>query len=479
MRSLNPRRGSAVRQAAIRLRSRQPMLSILLLAAAALTSSACSGAEEAAESAQAEPEGRIVRDKLAFPDAEGYGRFSIGGRGGKIIFVTTLADKGPGTLRACIDAKGPRTCVFRVSGIIRFGEERPVIKNPYLTIAGQTAPGDGILVTHDGGAAGLTPILVKGTHDIIIRHIRVRTDKLGENREANDAFTIEDSNNIILDHVSGSWARDENVNTHGANDAITISSSIFAEGLRRHDKCALLGSDARQAQNVSFIKNICAHNGDRSPEVNFPPGSCIEVVNNVLYNASAAFLEIWESHGGTPVNVVGNYFRSGPESLPDAGAIVLQKINSAGSARIYRADNRVDPALIEINAAASIAEVAEPVCPPTHDALAVNEAYRRVMKTAGALPRDAFDRRVVSDVDNRKGVLVSKPGELPVFAEREPSADEDRDGMEDAWESAGGARPAVYDPWSDEDGDGWANFEEFLEFAHQRLTAQAEAREED
>lgn len=479
---LNTRRVSTVERSGARTHARQSIPATAVLAAAAVFTTACSGAEKSEKSDKsvlAEPERQISRDKLAFPDAEGYGRFAIGGRGGKIIFVTTLADKGPGSLRACIDAKGPRTCVFRVSGVIRFLEERPVIKNPFLTIAGQTAPGEGILITHDGGAAGLTPILVKGTHDIVIRHIRVRTDKLGDNREANDAFTIEDSNNILLDHVSGSWARDENVNTHGANDAITISSSIFAEGLRRHDKCALLGSDARQAQNVSFIKNICAHNGDRSPEVNFPQGSCIEVINNVLYNASAAFLEIWESHGGTPVNVIGNYFRSGPESLPDAGAIVLQKINSTGSARIYRADNRVDPALIEINAAASAAEVAEPVCPPTHDALAVNEAYRKVMRTAGALPRDAFDRRVVSDVDNRKGELVSVPGELPVIAATEPDADDDRDGMEDAWESAGGARPGAYDPWSDADGDGWTNFDEFLDFAHLRLAAQAEAGKKD
>lgn len=448
---------------------------------ALLAAPACSEAEVAAKPAPkaAAAEAPIPRDHLAFPGAEGFGRFAVGGRGGRILFVTTLADKGPGSLRACIDARGPRTCVFRVSGVIRFIDERPIIKNPFITIAGQTAPGDGVLVTHDGGAAGMTPILVKGAHDVVIRHIRVRTDKLGENRAANDAFTIEDSKQVILDHVSGSWARDENVNTHGANDAITISSSIFAEGLKRHDKCALLGSDAKQAQNVSFIKNICAHNGDRSPEINFPQGSCVEVINNVLYNASAAFLEIWESHGGTPVSVIGNYFRRGPESVRDAGAIVLQKLNSTGAARIYRADNRVDPELIAVNDAVGPAEVSEPVCPLTLAALPVADAYRQVMRTAGALPRDSFDRRVVSDVDNRKGQLVSEPGILPTLEPAEAAADADRDGMEDEWELAVGADPAKSDPWDDADDDGWVNFDEFLDFAHQRLVTRAETADQE
>lgn len=386
-----------------------------------------------------------------------------------MIFVTTLADSGRGTLRACIDAKGPRTCIFRVSGVIRFTTERPIIRNPYITIAGQTAPGGGILVTHDGGTAGLTPILIKNTHDVIVRHIRVRTDRMGDSRASNDAFTIEDSNNVILDHVSGSWARDENVNTHGANDAITISWSIFAEGLKRHDKCALLGSDAKNAQRVSFIKNICAHNGDRNPEVNFNKGSCIEVVNNVLYNAGAAFLEIWESHGGTPVNVVGNYFRSGPESQENAGAIVLQRLNSTGAAQIYQSDNRVDSGLIAMNEDAAAAGTDRPVCLLTHQPLSADEAFERVNKFAGALPHDSFDERIINDVTKRRGELVSQPGVLPEIAAGEVVTDVDMDGMEDDWERALRIDAATYNPWEDADKNGLSNFDDYLDFAHERL----------
>src|SRR3546814_4955771 len=99
---------------------------------------------------------------------------------------------------------------------------------------------------------------------------------------------------VILDHVSGAWALDENVNGQGQNDLITVSWSIFAEGIPRHDKCALLASDPRGPQRFSFVKNLCAHNGDRNPDANFPPDSCVEIVNNVFYNAGSQFAEIWE-----------------------------------------------------------------------------------------------------------------------------------------------------------------------------------------
>jgi hypothetical protein len=145
----------------------------------------------------------------AFPGAEGFGRRARGGRGGAIIPVTTLADHGPGSLRDCIEEKGPRTCVFRVGGVIRFTSRRPLIRNPYITIAGQTAPGGGILITHAGGAEGYTPIVAEGTHDVIIRHIRVRTDLNGSHRGSNGSFLYKNSRNIIFDHVSGAWALDQ------------------------------------------------------------------------------------------------------------------------------------------------------------------------------------------------------------------------------------------------------------------------------
>ena len=121
--------------------------------------------------AAAQPKSIALMD--AFPGAEGYGRHSIGGRGGRIIPVTTLADSGRGSLRACIDARGPRVCIFRVGGVIRYTTKRPMITNPYITIAGQTAPGGGILLTHNGGPDGFTPLVAKNTHDVIIRYIQI------------------------------------------------------------------------------------------------------------------------------------------------------------------------------------------------------------------------------------------------------------------------------------------------------------------
>ena len=124
---------------------------------------------------------------LAFPGAEGHGMYTVGGHGGKIIAVTTLDDAGPGSLRACIEATGPRVCIFRVGGVIRFETTRPIIHNPFLTIAGQTAPGGGILLTHAGGTGALTPLVVKNTHDVIVRHLHVRPDRRGESRTATRA----------------------------------------------------------------------------------------------------------------------------------------------------------------------------------------------------------------------------------------------------------------------------------------------------
>ena len=405
----------------------------------------------------------------AFPGAEGYGRFSQGGRDGAIIQVTTLEDSGPGSLRACIDASGPRVCVFRVAGVIRFTSKRPIIRNPYLTIAGQTAPGGGILVTHDGGADGFTPIVVKNTHDVIIRHIRVRLDKMANERASNAAFLVENSRNVILDHVSGAWAQDENFSGHRQNDNVTISWSIFAEGIPKHDKCALLASDPSGPQRLSFIKNVCAHNGDRNPDINLPPKSCAEVANNVIYNAKSDFAEVWESHGGSWVNIVNNYFKSGPDTHPDRSAIVVQSVDSTGPARIYHEGNKYDGSIQLIAENARDNVVPSPVCPFASNIMSAAEAYTKVLAMAGAFPRDGVDNRVVNEIRNGTGQIKLLPDPLPMIADGIPYQDGDADGMSDLWEKKNGLDPAANDAWSDKDGDGWPNFDEFLDYAHNQL----------
>ena len=399
----------------------------------------------------------------AFPGVQGHGRKAVGGRGGRVVAVTTLADAGPGSLRACIDMVGPRVCVFRVAGVIRYTTKRPIIKNPYLTIAGQTAPGGGILLTHAGGADGFTPLVVKNTHDVIIRHIRVRPDRSGEQRGANSAIVIEASRRVVLDHVSTSWSLDENVGGYAGNDEITISNSIFAEGIPRHDKCALLASDPTGPQHLSFIRNLCAHNGDRNPDINFPPGSCVEVINNVLYNGVFEFAEIWESYGGTPVSLVGNYFRAGPSTRRgQAHALVYQSVGSTGHAGMYERGSLFDGVLPENSGVAAI-RVGAPTCPLTMAALDAKAAYAVVLDQSGALPRDSVDRRIVDEVRTRTGHIVAAAGQLPVIAPGRAYPDSDGDGMADDWEVAHGLDPNRFDAWGDRDRDGWTNLDEFLE----------------
>ncbi len=403
----------------------------------------------------------------AFPGAEGYGQVARGGRGGVIMQVTTLADSGPGSLRACIDARLPRVCVFRVGGVIRFTSKRPIIRNPYITIAGETAPGGGILLTHAGGPDGLTPLVVKDSHDVIVRHIRVRPDRRGAIRGSNSAFTIENSHNVILDHVSGSWAVDENLGGYGDNDNITVSWSIFAQGVPRHDKCALMASDPQGPQHFSFIANLCAHNGDRNPDANFPVGSCVEIRNNVLYNGQSQFAEIWSSYGGTPVNITGNYFRAGPNTSGRAHAIDTPMVGAIGEPRIFAAGNVVDGrmnGLLQPGAERYL--VKRPVCGLKPDRMTARQSYAAVLAAAGAFPRDSFDARIVREVRTRTGAIVRQAGVLPVIAAGVPYPDRDGDGMDDRWEAAHGADPMRPDAWDDPDGDGWGNLEAFLNACH-------------
>ncbi|WP_317152421.1 pectate lyase family protein [Sphingopyxis indica] len=417
------------------------------------------------------PPPQPVAAPLAFPGATGFGAGARGGRGGRIIAVDTLADAGPGSLRACVEASGPRVCIFRVAGVIRFTGKPPVIGNPYLTIAGQTAPGGGITVAHSGGANGLTPLLIKGSHDIVVRHIRVRNDRIGGARAAEDSITIENSRNVIIDHVSASWARDELINPYGDNDNITISWSIFAEGIPKHDKCALLGSDPEGPQQVSFLSNICAHNGDRNPDINFVPGSCVEVVNNILYDAGSQFVEVWESYGGAPVSIVGNVMRKGPDTADHAVGIDREEIGSKGDAKIYMFGNRFDGKFEHVAADTTAASVPDPPCPLTVRPMSADEAYEAALARAGAFPRDAFDQKIVDDVRRRTGHIVRQPGTIPPIASAAPYPDRDGDGMDDDWERAHGTDPHRADAWEDADKDGLLNLDAFLAWRSDQLIA--------
>ncbi|MDG5750416.1 pectate lyase [Qipengyuania sp. XHP0211] len=450
-----------------------PVFSLALLAAMLFACSASPApgeppVEQREQSAESPAHSRAAEvqrtGKLAFPGALGHGALAIGGRDGRIISVSTLADRQPGSLRECLTATGPRTCVFDVAGTIRFEGEPPIIREPFLTIAGETAPGAGITLAHSGGPEARSPLLIKNTHDVVVRHIRVRNDRMGDHREAEDAITIEGSEYVIVDHVSASWARDEIVNGYADNDWITISNSIFAFGLKRHDKCALLASDPHDAQHVSFVMNICAHSGDRNPDINFPPGSCVEVTNNVFFNAQSEFAEIWETYGGSPVSLVGNWFIAGPSTTDAAIGIVRQQFGTRGPARLYERDNSFDGAFRPRSPDLAQILVDEPPCPLATEPQPAARAFASVLKHSGAWPRDAIDAEVVANIRQKKGRIVRTPGRIPeVRMSASPAKrDSDRDGMPDSWETRHGSDPQRADSWADADGDGWANFENYL-----------------
>lgn len=407
--------------------------------------------------------------KPAFSGAQGYGAASQGGRGGRIIPVTTLADSGTGSLRACIDASGPRVCIFRVSGLIRFTARPPQIRNPYITIAGQTAPGGGITLAHAGGAVGFTPLLIKNAQHVIVRNLRVRNDRTGANPQSEDSVTIEKSRYVIIDHVSASWARDELVNGYSDNDFVTVSNSLFAYGIPPHDKCALLGSDPTLPEHFSFIGNLCAHNGDRNPDINFRPGSCVEVLNNILFNAESAFAEVWESFGGTPVSIVGNVMKAGPQTPHIAKGIVLQSAGSTGIASIYMADNRFEGSFTPVTPGALAVSRSVPPCPLTVKPLTAALAWDRVLASAGAWPRDVIDSQVVSDTRAGTGAFAIEPGKIPQIAGGKPYPDADGDGMDDTREHLYGANPKVADAWLDGNRNGKANLDEFLDDLASRI----------
>ncbi|WP_201301075.1 pectate lyase family protein [Sunxiuqinia indica] len=250
----------------------------------------------------------------AFPGAEGGGMYTIGGRGGKVITVTSLADHGPGTLREACETGGARIIVFNVAGIIHL--ERPIIvRAPYVTIAGQTAPGDGVCLAGES--------FWINTHDVIIRHMRFRRGETWVGRR-DDAIGGNPVGNIMIDHVSASWGLDENMSIYrhmwsdgtGKKDLklptvnITIQNSIFSEALDtwNHAFGSTLGGE-----NCSFMRNLWANNAGRNPSIGW--NGVFNFVNNVLFNWVHRSID-----GGdytAKFNIINNYFKPGPATPTD------------------------------------------------------------------------------------------------------------------------------------------------------------------
>lgn len=422
--------------------------------------------------------------QLAFPGAEGFGAFAKGGRGGDVYTVTNLNDSGPGSLRHGIkSADGPRTIVFAISGIIQLEEELEV-KKDFLTIAGQTAPGDGICLRDHA-------ISIDASH-VIVRFIRSRLgDEAGINA---DAISIDGGHNIIIDHCSASWSVDEvlscSTGEKGKIDLVTVQWCIISEALNNsihhkgeHGYGALIRGC--YGAKYTYHHNLFAHNKSRNPrpgnydhnhrEID-PAGLLFDFRNNVIYN--------WE--GSRPgydgdkksvcrYNYVGNYGKPGPDSDPKGYAYSTASKYFQGyfsgnfffgsipedQWKLVRFPREWSETVID-RYKQGVPFPAGPL-----ETQAARDAYASVLRAAGAShPRDEVDRRVVSDVRSGTGSLIdheSEVGGWPEYKTYQVKADSDGDGMPDEWEIAHRLDP--FDPADrngDADKDHFTNLEEYL-----------------
>jgi len=456
---------------------------------------------------------------LAFPGAEGGGAHSFGGRGGKVIVVTSLADSGPGTLREACEQGGARIVVFNVAGIIRL-KSPLIIRAPYITIAGQTAPGDGVCVA--GESVWLN------THDVIVRFMRFRRGETNVGRR-DDAIGGNPVGNIMIDHVSASWGLDENMSMyrHMFNDStgkaeaklgtvnITIQNSIFSEALDtwNHAFGSTLGGE-----NCTFMRNLWADNAGRNPSIGW--NGIFNFANNVVFN--------WynrSTDGGDYTalyNIINNYYQPGPVTpkdepiryrilKPESGRSKLKyvvfgrahvegnivegndkvtKNNWDGGIQIEGKDGKVfEDEAAKPYFAAMRSKTPFPMAPIT--ILPTMEARKYVLSNAGAtIPlRDAVDTRVIEQVKTGKinfkegvklpetnfkhrrmpvdsykmGIItdISQVGGYPEY-KGTPYKDSDKDGMPDAYETKNGLNPKNAADAAAITASGYANIEVYL-----------------
>src|SRR3954454_20114945 len=263
------------------------------------------------------------RQQLAFPGAEGFGRFARGGRGGDVYHVTTLADDGPGSLRdGGRTAKGPRTIVFDLSGRIVL-KSQLVIDKSYLTIAGQSAPGDGICLRDQ------TFHIKKASH-IIVRYLRVRLGDQNKPRPTGpDCIDTTDVDHLIFDHLSAGWGIDGNHDLRRGGN-FTLQWSIYAEALNNslHHKGshAMLASFRDLTASITLHHNLFASSRERHPTLggspHTDPQAIVDFRNNVVYNVEGA-----TNLGNCKINFVNNYYRPGPNTPANHQPIAVKTEN--------------------------------------------------------------------------------------------------------------------------------------------------------
>ncbi len=456
---------------------------------------------------------------LAFPGAEGGGARSFGGRGGRVIVVKNLNDSGPGSLRDACEQGGARIVVFNVSGIIRI-KTPLMIRAPYITIAGQTAPGDGVCVAGES--------VWINTHDVVVRFMRFRRGETFVGRR-DDAIGGNPIGNIMIDHVSASWGLDENMSMyrHMYNDStgkiedklgtvnITIQNSIFSEALDtwNHAFGSTLGGE-----NCSFMRNLWADNGARNPSIGW--NGIFNFANNVIFN--------WNNRstdGGDYTalyNIINNYYKPGPVTdLKDPISYRILKPESGRSKLPYVVFGRayVNGNVIEGNPKVTkenwdggvqvedkkgnlmnydqakpyfaAMRVNKPLPMPAFTIMPTLDAHKYVLANAGAtLPkRDPVDTRVIEQVKTGKiiykdgiplpekdfehrrlpkdsykmGIItdISQVGGYPEY-KGTPYKDSDDDGMPDAYELKVGLNPNNAADAAKITASGYSNIEVYL-----------------
>lgn len=419
---------------------------------------------------------------LAFPGAVGYGADAQGGRGGDVVYVTNLDDAGEGSLRAALEMSGPRTVVFRTSGTIPL-DSTIEVNEPYLTIVGQTAPGGGVALRHSGVSGFGNPLLTIHTHDIVVRHLRFRRGPSAESECCGDNVGMrEGSSDVVFDHCSLSWSTDELMGTWPAS-RVTIQWCMLTEALaiathgedgeiQSHSMGPLFGVES---SDITIYRNLFANNTGRNPRMAPTAGGRFQLVNNVVHNTCYA-VSFDSQNQEAPLNAVGNVISAGPDTCGRGRASII----ISGLASVYVHDNitpyRGDG---EEEWLATSEWLEDPPADPSfraaeaHDMPEVptvgsSEAVEAVLDGAGAtLPaRDAVDDRVVTQVRELGGAIIDDPSDVggwPTLTVGAPYEDEDRDGMDDAWERDAGFDPTNADDRNgDRDGDGYTNLEEFL-----------------
>lgn len=411
--------------------------------------------------------------QLAFPTAEGSGRFATGGRGGDVYEVTNLNNSGPGSIVDAV-SEGNRTIVFRVSGTIALGD---VILRPKsnTTIAGQTAPGDGICIKGR--------IYIGSVSDVVIRYIRVRVDA-GAANSSGDAIDIASGTNIIIDHVSASYARDEGISCQPNSNKVTVQWCIISEALtfENHGYGSLVRGD--YGDEKTYHHNLYAHNQGRNPRPgNYtdrssdPEGLHFDFRNNVVYNYGGS--KAGYNADKTSVsryNFVGNAYIRGPES---SGNLAFRE--SSVVAYGYFEDNSMEGEVPEnpwtlvgfdgfttaerqAYQSRSYEVPMEPVTTTSPE-----QAKTDVLERAGAsLPhRDTIDKRIVDDVLNKTGHSIATvedqpEGGWPELHSEPAPADDDADGMPNEWEIRNGLDKDNPDDRNTIGSDGYTNLELYL-----------------